>query len=114
MTRPETTAPPLLQKMLEVSVGELMVQCERIIEPKTGCRVAWGFPDKESAIAAAMAMNEVADWFGIIKTRAEGHRPNCQAELQRIAQAYGGFITLEAGDAERRCAEVVARFESRT
>ena len=109
------TTPPLLQKMLEVPVGELVVRRDRIIEPKTGCRIASGFPSQQSAIAAATAMNEVADWFGILKTRAEGKRPNCQGELERIAKAYGGQLGGGATVVTQRiCVRAVAAREKAT
>lgn len=73
--------PPLLDRMMSHQVGELVVRRDRIIEPRTGCRVAHSFPSEQAAINAAQEMNEVADWFGLIKTRSEGNRPNCQDEL---------------------------------
>lgn len=106
------TVPPLLQKMMEVPVGDLVVRRDCIIEPKTGCRVASGFPNRASAIAAATEMNEVTDWFGVIKSRAEGHRPNCQSELERIANLHGGSLYLrQVPGTEKLCAAVVAQME---
>lgn len=105
--------PGLLQRMIEHKVGELVVRRDRIIEPCTDCRVASGFPSTEAAIAAATEMNEVADWFGVIKTRAEGRRPNCQDELRQIAERHGGKF----GDGgkgfgvDKLCAQIVAAVE---
>jgi len=104
--------PPLLRKMNETQVGELVVYARRVIEPLTGCCVAHSFPDNKKAIAAARAMNEVADWFGIIKTRSEGKRPNCQAEIERIAIEHGGKLGDGAGQSTYdRCASVVSTKE---
>jgi hypothetical protein len=107
------TTPTLLRKMNEIPVGELIVYGDRIIEPRTGCWIACGFPNKAKAIAAANEMNEVADWIGVIKTRAEGGRPNCQDELKRIAEAHGGRLSDNAKDfdTEARCAAAVAKIE---
>lgn len=106
--------PGLLQRMTEHKVGELVVRRDRIIEPRTDCRVASGFPSTEAAIAAAHEMNEVADWFGIIKTRAEGgRRPNCQDELRCIAEKHGGqFANGGRGlGVDKLCAKIVAEVE---
>lgn len=106
------STPPLLRKMNETKVGDLIVWNRRIVEPLTGCCVAHSFPSNEKAIAAAGAMNEVADWFGIIKVRAEGKRPNCQDEIERIAVEYGGKLGDGAGEATyNRCASVVSQRE---
>lgn len=102
--------PPLLAKMIEVQVGEIVVRGNRIVEPATGCRIAGGFPSRDAAIRAATAMNEIADWPGVIKTRAENGRPNCLPELERIAKEHGGVIGDGGGAASaRRCAAVVAK-----
>jgi hypothetical protein len=106
--------PPLLRKMNETQVGDLVVYGGTIIEPLTGCVVGRGFPDKRAAMAAAKEMNEVADWFGILKTRAEGNRPNCQDELQRIAEVHGGKLgdgAKHQDGTEALCAAAVARVE---
>jgi hypothetical protein len=105
--------PPLLRKMLERQVGELVVMRDRIIEPKTGCRVAYDFPNEAAAVNAALRMNEIVDWFGLIKARADGHQPNCEAELNRIAEDFGGKLANgnTAGMAESICAKVVADVE---
>jgi hypothetical protein len=106
--------PPLLRKMSEIPVGEIVVYGDRIVEPKTGCLIARNFPSRDRAIEAARAMNKVADWFGIIKTRAAGGRPNCQDELKRIAEEFGGLFGDDNSDfAVARCAAVVAKNESR-
>lgn len=108
------STPPLLQKMLEREVGELVVRRTTIYEPRTGCRVARDFPTEVAAINAALRMNEVADWFGLLKSRAEGHNPNCQDELQRIAEAFGGKLATNnarSGFAESACANAVAAVE---
>ena len=102
------TTPPLLRKMLEVPVGELVVRRDQIVEPLSGCRVASGFPNQEAAIAAAREMNEVADWVGILKTRAEDRRPNCQDELKAIAERHGGSLSENGhGGAIELCARAV-------
>jgi hypothetical protein len=107
------TIPPLLSRMLRVAVGDVAVTHDgRIVEPKTDCLIASGFPDQEAAISAAKEMNEIADWFGIIKARAAGHRINCADELERIAAAHGGFLGREASQKTKRvCADVVAQYE---
>jgi hypothetical protein len=106
------STPPLLRKMNERQVGELVIYNRRIIEPLSQCCVAHSFPNNDKAAAAAAAMNEVADWFGIIKTRAEGGRPNCQDELERIAIANGGKLGDGAGqETYDRCTSVVQRKE---
>jgi hypothetical protein len=107
------STPPLLERMNQREIGELVVWRDRIIEPKTGCRVAFGFPSEVAAINAALRMNEVADWFGLLKARAEGHRPNCQDELKRIAEEFGGKIAegAEGMGVESLCAKAVARFD---
>lgn len=107
-----TRTPPLLRKMTELRVGELVVRRDRIIEPRTGFRVAHGFPSETKAIDAAREMNEVADWFGILKTRAEGGRPNCQSELERIAEAHGGKLADGNPASDARCREIVRQVES--
>jgi hypothetical protein len=89
--------PPLLAKMLETSVGELVIRRDRIIEPRSGCCVARYFPTKEAAIAAAKEMNEVADWTGVLKTRAQDGMPNCQTELERIAEKHEGKLATGGG-----------------
>ena len=100
--------PPLLRRMNESRVGELAVYNRRIIEPRTDCCVASGFPSNEAACAAAAEMNDIADWIGVIKARAEGRKPNCQAELERIAQAHGGQLGHGANaDTMVRCAAAV-------
>src|SRR5258705_631210 len=63
-----------------------------IYEAMSGLRVARGFPTAMHAANAAKEMNEVADWLGILKQRAEGGRPNCEGELRRIAESYGGYL----------------------
>jgi hypothetical protein len=106
--------PPLLRKMSEARVGDLVVRKDRIYEPQTGLRVAHSFPTHEAAVAAARAMNEVADWFGVIKTRAEGRLPNCMDELRRIISEHGGTIADGGGIApEAICADTVSRIERR-
>lgn len=89
-------SPPLLRKMNETRVGDLVVYNRTIMEPLTDCRVASDFPTNDAALAAAREMNEVADWHGIIKTLAKGERPNCQDELKRIAAAHGGKLSGNA------------------
>jgi len=107
------STPPLLSKMLEVTVGDLIVRETRIVEPRTNCTVARNFPSREKAIAAAREMNEVADWVGVLKTRAEGKRPNCQAELRRIAETHGGSFAENANVATHMlCAAVVESIET--
>jgi len=103
---------PLLRKMLERQVGDLVVRRDRIIEPRTGLRVAGSFPNEAAAIAAATEMNEVADWVGLIKVRAEGGRPNCQDELRAIAERHGGKLGDGGGEgSEVVCAKTVAAIE---
>jgi len=105
--------PPMLRKMMETPVGDLVVYGDRIMEPRTGCCVGRDFPSKEKAIEAAKAMNEVADWPGIIKTRAEGRSPNCQDELRRIAENFGGKIADGGrGLAEQVCQLAAAKIDS--
>jgi hypothetical protein len=108
-----TKLPPLLQRMTERQVGELVVKRDRIYEPKTGCRVAHSFPNEAAAINAALRMNEIADWFGLLKARSEGHNPNCQSELQQIAENFGGKLATGNHDkmAESLCARAVAAVE---
>ena len=101
------STPPLLERMMELRVGELVVYRGRIIEPRTRCAVAKDFPSDDAACKAAAEMNEVADWVGVLKARADKRRPNCQAELMRIAEAHGG--KLADGSDHRTtllCAEV--------
>lgn len=86
------SAPPLLQRMNERRVGDLLVRYRDIIEPRTGLGVARDFPSEVAAISAATEMQMVADFTGLIKVRAEGQRPNCQQELAGIAQKYGGLF----------------------
>lgn len=108
------TTPPLLQKMFERQVGDLVVRRREIFEPKSGCRVAYEFPNDDAAEKAAAKMNEVADWFGIIKSRAGGINPNCQDELGRIALEFGGKLATgnkNSGIAEARCAEAASAAE---
>lgn len=107
--------PPLLDRMLKTPVGELVVFNNKIImEPRTGCTIARDFPNKEAAIKAAEAMNEVADWVGVIKTRAEGGRPNCQDEIERIVREHGGSMGGKADAATvAKCAIVVKQIEGR-
>lgn len=101
------STPPLLRKMMEDRVGDLVVFRDRIVEPRSMCCVAHSFPSREGAIKAATEMNEVADWVGVLKARADGRRPNCQVELQRIAEANGGKLgDGSTDDTVRRCAEV--------
>jgi hypothetical protein len=100
--------------MFEREVGELVVRRSTIYEPKTGCRVAYDFPNEAAAVNAALRMNEVVDWFGVIKTRAEGHSPNSQGELRRIAEDFGGKLATgnaRSGFAESACANAVAAVE---
>ncbi len=105
--------PPLLRRMNETAVGDLVVYGDRIIEPKTGLRVAGNFPSNQKAIEAATAMNEVADWPGIIKCRADGGRPNCQDELKRIAESFGGaFGDGGRGLAEEVCKSVASKLDA--
>lgn len=105
--------PPLLQRMIERQVGDLVVRRDRIIEPITGCRVAYDFPSEAAAINAALRMNEVADWIGLLKTRAERQRPNCQDELRQIAEAFGGKLADGATDrTEAVCAAAISRIEN--
>jgi hypothetical protein len=105
--------PPLLRKMLEIPIGDIIVRGNSIVEPVSTCRIAHGFPSKDAAIKAAQEMNEVADWIGIVKTRAEGRSPNCQDELRRIAEAYGGVLSDGGGQlGEVFCAAVVAKIEA--
>ncbi len=102
------STPPLLRKMFEDRVGDLVVYRDRIVEPRSMCCVARGFPSHESALKAAAEMNEVADWIGVLKARSEGRRPNCQGELQRIAEAHGGKLGDGAGEATyQACAKAV-------
>jgi hypothetical protein len=105
--------PPLLQRMTERQIGELIVKRTYIYEPKTGCRVAHSFPNEAAAINAALRMNEIVDWFGLLKARSEGHSPNCQHELQQIAENFGGKLATGNHDklAERLCADAVAAVE---
>lgn len=105
--------PPLLQRMMERQVGELIVKRNYIYEPKTGCRVAHSFPNEAAAINAALRMNEIVDWFGLLKARSEGYSPNCQGELQQIAENFGGQLATGNQDrmAENLCAQVVAEVE---
>lgn len=108
-----TKTPPLLQRMTEHKVGELIVRRDRIIEPRTGCRVAHSFPNEAAALIAAREMNEVADWFGVIKARSEGRPLNCQGELRAIAERHGGLLA-DGGKGmgvEGMCARVVAAVE---
>lgn len=105
--------PPLLQRMTERQVGELVVHRTTIREPKTGCRVAHSFPNEAAAINSALRMNEIADWFGLLKARSEGHNPNCQSELQQIAENFGGKLATGNHDniAQVLCANAVAAVE---
>jgi hypothetical protein len=80
----------------ETCCGDIVVYNRTIIEPMTNCVIARNFPTDEAAMAAARAMNEVADWHGIIKTLARKQRPNCQDELERIAAAHGGELSRNA------------------
>lgn len=99
---------PLLKRMMEQKVGDLIVRKDRIYEPLSGCRVAHSFPTEQAAIAAATEMNEVADWVGVLKTRAEGNQPNCQDELERIIKAHGGEIASGSNETiERHIASIV-------
>jgi hypothetical protein len=107
-------SPPLLRKMNEVAVGELRVYHTTIIEPLTGLVVAKGFPNGAAALQAAVEMNEVADWFGILKVRAEGRNPNCQDELQRIATKYGGELATNATTATHARAAAVVKQRERS
>lgn len=86
------------RKVVSVKVGDLDVGRKRITEPLTGCCIAKDFPSNEAAAAAARAMNEVADWPGVIKARAENRPLNCQPELAAIALAYGGKLAEGGGD----------------
>ncbi len=107
-----SSTPPLLRKMMETVVGDLVVLRDRISEPKSGLMVASGFPDHSAAIAAARQMNEVADWFGVLKARADGRNPNCIDELERIAAAHGGVLGRKSPkEGAAICAETVARYE---
>ncbi len=104
--------PPLLKRMLDVSVGDIVVRGSAIVEPVSKCFIATGFPSRGAAIKAAEEMNAVADWIGIVKTRASGKSPNCQPELQRIAEAHGGKLSDGGGIVgQDYCAAVVARIE---
>lgn len=106
--------PPLLQRMMERKVGELVVFKTTITEPRTGFRVAYDFPTESAAANAALRMNDVVDWFGVIKARAEGKSPNSQAELERIVADFGGKLATgnaHSGMAEAACAKVVAAVE---
>jgi hypothetical protein len=104
--------PLLLQMMNGRPVGDLLVRRNEIIEPLTGCRVAGGFPNMVSAVNAALRMNDVADWLGVLKTRAAGGLPNCQDELRQIAENFGGKLSDDANKrTEDRCAEIVAAVE---
>ena len=97
-----------------IQIGDLIVSYPpyRIIEPITNLVVAEGFSKEADAIAAAHEMNGVADWFGVIKTRAQGGRPNCQDELSRIARSYGAELgTYRSKGVPQICAEVVAHME---
>lgn len=106
--------PPLLDKMLETKVGDLVVRRDRIIEPLTGCRVASGFPTSNAAEQAAKEMNAVADWPGIIKCRAEDRLPNCINELDRIAQKHGGQLGRGANEnTVAACARAAAALDRR-
>ena len=106
--------PPLLQKMFEREVGELQIRYNAIYEPKSGCRVAYDFPSEAAAINAALRMNEIADWFGVVKARSEGLNPNCQDELKRIVEDFGGKLSTgnnRSGLAESACSRAVAAVE---
>jgi hypothetical protein len=100
-------------------VGALKVESRRrgaftITEPLTDCCVAKGFPTEMHAAAAAKEMNKVADWAGIIKTRGQGRRPNCQDELERIVESFGGKLAYGATAATRAiCADVAAQLDLR-
>ena len=98
----------------ELQVGPLIVHDKmgsaQITEPLSGCRVADGFPTLLQAAAAAKEMNDVADWIGLLETRSEGGRPNCQDELARIAASYGGALSGNATAATQvACARGVAK-----
>ena len=104
--------PPLLQRMMERKVGELVVFRNRIIEPQTGCRIAYDFPSEVAAMNAALRMNEIADWIGVIKVIADGRQPNCKSELIQIAEAFGGKLATGATErTEAVCAKVAIRIE---
>lgn len=107
--------PPLLQKMLERKVGDLVVFRNKIMEPQTGCRIAYDFPSEVAAVNAALRMNEIADWSGIIKVIAAGRQPNCKGDLMHIAEAFGGKLATGATErTEEVCAKVAIRIEKIT
>ena len=105
--------PPLLRRMMERQVGDLVVRRDRIIEPKTGCYVARDFPNEAAAINAALRMNEVADWIGILESRAAGNQLNCQDELRRIAEDFGGKLAdgAKVMGVGSICASALARID---
>jgi len=97
----------------DLHVGPLIIRGLRIVEPLTGCTVAHGFQTCMHAADAAKEMNEVADWLGVIKTIADGKRPNCQDELARIAESYGGRLAGRGSSASRAaCAHAAEMAEA--
>lgn len=96
----------------EVRVGAIVVRGRTIYEPLSDTVIARGFPSQQNALCAARAMNEVADWLGVLRTRAAGRRPNCQDELAEIARAWGGTLGTDGGEIGRAwIAEALARID---
>ena len=92
----------------DVPVGDLVVRGTSIIEPRSGCYIAYAFPTELNAMVAAREMNEIADWTGIIKIRASGRDPNCKSEVERIAALHGGRIGEGGGEiSAKACAKAV-------
>ena len=102
----------------DLHVGPLIVRGGprigfRVVEPLTGFNVAHSFPTCMHAANAAKEMNEVADWLGVLKTIADGEHPNCQSELARIAERYGGRLACSRSSVSRiACAYAVERAEA--
>lgn len=93
-------------------VGDILVYGTTIIEPLTNATIARGFPSHEAAVLAATQMNEVADWVGVLKARAQDRNPNCVEELADIAKAWGGELSRSQGVGfPEKCAAIVARLE---
>lgn len=105
--------PSLLQRMMERTVGDLLVRRRGIYEPLSGRCVARDFPSETAAVNAALRMNEVTDWIGVLKTRANGRSPNCQSELEEIAKNFGGKLATGAKgtSVEEHCARIVRAYE---
>lgn len=102
--------------MARIAVGQLVVhrrRCEgwSVREPISRVYVAWNFGTRQAAVAAAREMDEIADWWGIVKLVARGEKPNCGGVVLAIIERHGGNRVGPSAGVRAHCARVVAQRE---